>query len=277
MPAVRLQISLFFPPPCFSVNIIAFTFTSHIAHLGNLPGALPHVSQARAKLLAKHISRNTSQAAVVFRETPSAYEAAHVPYIRGIPPGAIGWVYKILNKEKEVERLLYDNPEPEEDGFLINTDPKWTTHPDPKTTPRREWVGHAGTRELYCLGLSHRRDIRSLRDLRPEHLPLLRAMAAKGREVIREVYGLPDESLRIFVHYPPQFYHFHVHFTNVSVDVGVTTERAHLLDDVIDNIERNPEHYATCNITCRMGENDPLWSKYREYRDNTLAGSGNMK
>jgi hypothetical protein len=32
------------------------------------------------------------------------------------------------------------------------------------------------------VGLSHRRDIRSLRDLRAEHLPLLRAMAAKGRQ-----------------------------------------------------------------------------------------------
>ena len=39
------------------------------------------------------------------------------------------------------------------------------------------------------------------------------------------------------MHYPPQFYHFHVHFTNVSVAMGVQTERAHLLDDIIDNIE----------------------------------------
>ena len=227
--------------------------------------------QARAKLLAKHVSRNTSQAAVMFRETAAAYEAAHVPYMCGIPPGAIGWVYKILNKEKEVERLLFDDPDPA-GGFLLTTDPKWTTHPDPKTTPRSEWVGHAGTRELYCLGLSHRRDIRSLRDLRPEHLPLLRGMAAKGRQVMREVYGLPEESLRIFVHYPPQFYHFHVHFTNVSVDIGVTTERAHLLDDIIENIERNPEHYAKCAITCRVGEHDELWRRYKEFRDNHLAG-----
>lgn len=227
--------------------------------------------QARAKLLAKHVSRNTSQAAVVFRETPAAYEAAHVPYMRGIPPGAMGWVYKILDKQKEVERLLYDSPV---DGFLINTDPKWSTHPDPKTTPRSEWVGHSGTRELYCLGLSHRRDIRSLRDLRAEHLPLLRAMTAKGRQVMREVYGLPEESLRIFVHYPPQFYHFHVHFTNVAVDIGVTTERAHLLDDVIENIERDPDHYAKCAITCRMGEKDELWGRFKEFRDNNLAAGG---
>jgi len=190
-------------------------------------------------------------------------EVAHVPYMRSIPESAIGWVYKILAKEKEVERLLYDDPDPN-DGFLLNTDPKWTTHPDPKTTPRSEWLGHASVRDLYCLGLCHRRDIRSLRDLRAEHLPLLRAMAAKGRELMRQTYGLADESLRIFVHYPPQFYHFHVHFTNVSVDVGVSTERAHLLDDIIENLEKDPEHYAKCCITCRMGERDELWRRYRE-------------
>ena len=61
---------------------------------------------------------------------------------------------------------------------------------------------------------------------------------------MRQTYGLADESLRIFVHYPPQFYHFHVHFTNVSVDVGVSTESAHLLDDIIENLEKDPEHYA---------------------------------
>ena len=236
------------------------------------PGCLAaETEEARAKLLAKHVSRNTAQAPVVHRETPGSYEAAHVPYMRSIPEGAIGWVYKILAKEKEVERLLYDDPDPKV-GFLLNTDPKWTTHPDPKTTPRGEWLGHASVRDLYCLGLCHRRDIRSLRDLRAEHLPLLRAMAAKGRETMRQTYGLADESLRIFVHYPPQFYHFHVHFTNVSVDVGVSTERAHLLDDIIENLERDSEHYAKCSITCRMGERDELWRRYREAK--AAGGAG---
>jgi len=241
--------------PTFSVDVL-------------YPGCLEDATdEARAKLLAKYVGRSTSQAAVVFRETAAAYEAAHVPYISGIPLANLGWVYKILNQEKEVENILFEDPNPV-DGFLINVDPKWSTRPVLQTTPREQWVGHAGTSELYCLGLSHRRDIRSLRDLRREHLPLLRAMAAKGRKVIREVYGLPDESLRIFVHYPPQYYHFHVHFTNVAVNFGVETERAHLLDDIIDNIERNSEHYATCAITCRMGEADALWGKYKEFQNN---------
>lgn len=232
------------------------------------PGCLADESEeARAKLLKKHIGRNTAQAPVAFRETVEAYENAHVPYMRAIPEGAIGWVYKILALEKETERLLFNDPA-QETGFLLNTDPKWTTHPDHKKTHKAEWNGHASTRDLYCLGLCHRRDVRSLRDLRGEHLPMLRAMAETGRRVIRETYGLEDHSVKVFVHYPPQFYHFHVHYANVAVDIGVQTERAHLLDDVIDNIERDSEHYAKCAITGRMGENDELWRRYREWRAN---------
>ena len=245
------------------------------------PGCLAaETEEARAKLLSKHVSRNTAQAPKIVRETPSSYAAKHVPYMRSIPEGAIGWVYKILNKEKEVERLLYDDSNPNH-GFLINVDPKWTTHPETTRAGWRDAVTAANVREkatafgsntahanaayaneLYCLGLCHRRDVRSLRDLRAEHLPMLRAMLRKGREIAAETYGVPTESLRCFVHYPPQFYHFHAHFTHVAIDVGVSTERAHLLDDVIENLERDGEHYAKCGLTMRMGERDELWKRF---------------
>ena len=245
------------------------------------PGCLAaETEEARAKLLSKHVSRNTAQAPKIVRETPSSYAAKHVPYMRSIPEGAIGWVYKILNKEKEVERLLYDDSNPNH-GFLINVDPKWTTHPETTRAGWRDAVTAANVREkatafgsntahanaayaneLYCLGLCHRRDVRSLRDLRAEHLPMLRAMLRKGREIAAETYGVPTESLRCFVHYPPQFYHFHAHFTHVAVDFGVSTERAHLLDDIIENLERDGEHYAKCGLTMRVGERDELWKRF---------------
>lgn len=38
--------------------------------------------------------------------------------------------------------------------------------------------------------------------------------------------------VRVFFHYPPQFYHLHAHFTALSVEgAGCLTERAVLLDD----------------------------------------------
>ena len=178
------------------------------------PGCLAaETEEARAKLLNKHVSRNTAQAPKVVRETPASYAEKHLPYARSSPEGALGWVHKILRKEKEVERLLHDNPDPEH-GFLINVDPKWSTHPDTTRAGWRDAVAAANAsesqnqspeapranaayaNELYCLGLCHRRDVRSLRDLRGEHLPMLRAMLRKGREIAAETYGVPTESLR---------------------------------------------------------------------------------
>ena len=94
-------------------------------------------------------------------------------------------------------------------------------------------------------------------------------MAAKGRERCGGRTG-GGRVLRIFVHYPPQFYHFHVHFTNVSVDVGVSTERAHLLDDIIENLERTGALRQVLHHVSD-GRAGRAWRRYREAK---AAGGG---
>lgn len=59
---------------------------------------------------------------------------------------------------------------------MLNVDTKWRTHPDVTAVPREEWHGHPSVAELYCLAICHRRDIRTLRDLRVEHVPMLKEM-----------------------------------------------------------------------------------------------------
>lgn len=47
-------------------------------------------------------------------------------------------------------------------------------------------------------------------------LPVLLTLALRGRQGVKtigEVYGVREDELRVFVHYLPQFYHFHVHFS----------------------------------------------------------------
>ena len=48
-----------------------------------------------------------------------------------------------------------------------------------------------------------------------------------------------------------------------SIGGGCNIERAHLLDDVIDALEADSEHYAKCSVTVRVGEKDELWSRIR--------------
>jgi m7GpppX diphosphatase len=223
------------------------------------PGWMDTASEdERVVLLRKHISRSRKQRALVVRETPEMYERAHAAYSAAVPASALAWVYKILNLEKETERLLTMT-----EHFLMNTDPKWTTHPDCASTDRASWYKHPSTRDLYCLGLCIRRDVRSLRDLRAEHVTMLEDMLRTGRETIERVYGLTPEECRVYVHYPPQFYHFHVHYQALSaLEVGCQTERAVLLEDVIDNIRRDSFHYRDAALSCRIGDGDALYRLY---------------
>ena len=40
--------------------------------------------------------------------------------------------------------------------------------------------------------------------------------------------------------------------------------RLHLLEDVIENIERDGTHYGKVGLTMRMGERDGLWKRFQE-------------
>ena len=118
---------------------------------------------------------------------------------------------------------------------------------------------------MYCVAFT-RQPLASLRSLRGEHLPLLRSLRDQCLAAIEQRYGARADQIRAFIHYPPQFYSLHVHFTALSVAIagGCYIERAHLLDDVIDALEKDGEHYATAYLTVRLGESDPLLARYRQ-------------
>lgn len=75
----------------------------------------------------------------------------------------IDWVYNILDKKKEVENILFENEE-----FMILKD--------------YVFVNSINIDDLHLLALPFRRDIKSLRDLKAEHIGMLEEMQAKGLE-----------------------------------------------------------------------------------------------
>ena len=58
---------------------------------------------------------------------------------------------------------------------------------------------------LYCSVIVHTRSIASLRDLRPQHLPLLRNIRQQSEAAIMLAFGMKKGELRMFVHYQPSF------------------------------------------------------------------------
>ncbi|MBW0479769.1 hypothetical protein O181_019484 [Austropuccinia psidii MF-1] len=175
-----------------------------------------------------HIRKYSKQTQKIIRETPELYKSVVLPYIQSTPSTRLSWLHNILNHQTESERIIYEDPSPT-NGFMIIPDLKWdqTTHSS-----------------LYLLCIVRDGSIRSLRDLRSKHLPILHAIRSKATQAIEEKYNVPTKELRLFVHYQPSYYHFHVHITHVDHIgfQGIAVGQAHLLDEIIDNLELDAEN-----------------------------------
>lgn len=191
------------------------------------------------------------QSFVLVRETPELYTRIVEPYIAAFPPSRIEWVHNILAHKKEAHKILYEEPsEDNKFGFLIIPDMKW----DLLTVA-----------SLYLVAIVHvppGRALRSLRDLRAEHLPLLRAIRLHGARVAKERWGTPDGGLRVFVHYQPSYYHFHVHIVNANYTglPGQSVGQAHLLDDIISLLELDGEIFTKLALSYNLGEQHALYA-----------------
>ncbi|KAI8883441.1 HIT-like protein, partial [Backusella circina FSU 941] len=147
-----------------------------------------------------HILKYEAQARIMFVETPSLYQQVTLPYIKSIPEKRIQWVKNILEGTAEAERVIYHDHDPET-GFVILPDMKWD--------------GHIET--LYWVAIAMRSDILSLRSLHnSEHVRLLKKIRDTSYKLVKERANLLPEHLRLFVHYQPSYYHFHIHITAVS-------------------------------------------------------------
>lgn len=99
-------------------------------------------------------------------------------------------VYNILSHTVEADRILYEDPSPSS-GFLIIPDLKW----DRKTLS-----------SLYLVAITHNGAIKCLRDLRKEHLGMLKSIRREAAEVVRKYWGIDGQKgLRFFIHYQPTY------------------------------------------------------------------------
>lgn len=81
----------------------------------------------------------------------------------------------------------------------------------------------------------------SVRDLKPEHLPMLKSIRSESLAAIELKFGIPRAQMRAFFHYPPTYWHLHVHFAHANMlsKASCFAGRAILLDDVIANLEED--------------------------------------
>ncbi|KAJ8910853.1 hypothetical protein NQ315_015589, partial [Exocentrus adspersus] len=190
----------------------------------------------------KHIIKFSGQRCYIVDETPEIYNDIVLPHLSQ-EQFNLQWVYNILEHKSEADRIVFEDTDPN-NGFVM--------------VPDLKWGGEIDT--LYLLAVVNRRNIKSLRDLTDEHLPLLKNIKEKGIEAIKSKYGLDGTQLRIYLHYQPSFYHLHIHFCSLRHEApGILAEKAHLLSNVISNIEILPDYYKKSTIPFAIRENEKLF------------------
>lgn len=200
-----------------------------------------------------HIKKYAHQQYHVVRETPEIYEKVVKPYIETQKGDRIQWVHNILFHGKESESALYHDKDPL-NGFVLLPDMKWD---------------RISMDALYLMAIVQRTDISCLRDLDSTHIEFLKDLQARILKIASEKYEVPEDEFRVFIHYQPSYYHFHVHVVRVShpgLGDGINAGKAVLLDDVIENLGLVPDYYKRRTLTYVLGENHKLWDLLQTYR-----------
>lgn len=108
-------------------------------------------------------------------------------------------------------------------------------------------------RILNWLSILNDRRLRTLRDLRGHHVPMLRRMLKSCMSAIETHTGIPRDKVMAYVHYPPSVYQLHVHF---SYPYGQYCHRdayrVHSLESIINNLQIDPEYYAKSTLVLAL-------------------------
>ncbi|OZJ02319.1 hypothetical protein BZG36_04448 [Bifiguratus adelaidae] len=200
-----------------------------------------------------HIAKYTPQPVHYVLETPDMYNALVKPFIELEPLKRIQWVYNIVDGTAESERVVLRTSG--EEGFVLLPDMKW----DGVT------MDH-----LYLLVIVNTRTVRSIRDLGSGHLPLLQSIRDRVPAFVSERYGVSPDELRLFCHYQPSYYHFHVHVTHLKYADAprVMIGQSHLLDTIIDNIKHiRGDYYQVATLPSIIGEKHGIWKAMQKSKD----------
>eukprot|EP00729_Bicosta_minor_P007051 gene7051-11164_t len=119
-----------------------------------------------------------------------------------------------------------------------------------------KWNDEAKVTAMHVLGMPKEKGkLKSIRDLRGEHIPLLKSIRAAGLAAVEEKYGIQANTIRCYFHYLPTFYHLHVHFDHIAGGHGGhNVAKAVLLDDVIDALEVDGNHFSKASLTFQAGD-----------------------
>ncbi|KAL6719163.1 hypothetical protein ACLMJK_003400 [Lecanora helva] len=204
----------------------------------------------------KHIKKYSPQTVRMVTETPEIYQNYVRPCMQKMrDEGRLNWVFNILEGRAEQEDVLLrdSGADGAQEGFLLAPDLNW----DRKTLT-----------SLHLLALVERRDIWSLRDLKKAHVVWMKHMREKILDASVKLYsGVEKDMLKLYIHYHPTYYHFHIHVVHVMCDPTSTQSvgKAFGLENIISQLDTMSggaeASMADVDLTYHLGDASDLWNE----------------
>ena len=136
----------------------------------------------------------------------------------------VAWVQDIIDGKKEQDKILHQDKK-----FILVRD--------------KTWRGDC-TKDLHLLAFPIRADIRTVRDLTGDDLPLLVYMQCMSLAKIQQQYGIDPSVVKTYIHYDPSTYHFHIHFVlECNYKYRPNDVFHYEFSEVINNLFENPRFY----------------------------------
>ncbi len=188
------------------------------------------------------------------------------------------WIAHIIEGTQEKDDVIYRNEE-----FVLLPDTErvnryWRAPPPGSNSIPFRTNQRSPKRILNWLAIAQDRQLRTLRDLRGDHVPMLKTLLRTSLQAIEDMTGIRQDQVMAYVHYPPSVYQLHVHF---SYPYGQYCHRdayrVHNLATVINNLEIDPDYYKRATLHMAVYRQSLHYAALSESKDGEAPRPGDTK
>lgn len=134
------------------------------------------------------------------------------------------WITEIVNGNAEQDDIIY-----QDDNIIVIPHYNWNKIDDYK---------------IHVLIIFTNKNLKTIRDLRNNHIDLLHQSLAYAYSIIESMYHIKRDELKAYFHYPPSTYQLHIHLKSLNnYDAHSSVEYSHLVEQVIYNLSIKSDYY----------------------------------
>lgn len=162
------------------------------------------------------------------------------------------WIQHVLQGLQEAEHIKLQT-----DDFLLLPDTERVN---------RYWSNKKPTNNTSCnttlnwLAIVKDSSLKTLRDLRGEHIPMLEKLRDQCLQKIQEDTGLNIDEVMVYLHYHPSVYQIHIHFAYPYMQYNhKDVYRIHSINTVLNNLHIDPTYYQRAHLQVSVNKESVLY------------------